>query len=124
MRLLQNLAVIRQKFGVFEEFGVSIWRQDDLDILKNGSLHSQSQVAPSFSDRKLGQDGHDRGQKVIASAFADLGFGDPGPLFQTPEDVYDLAKRCGCHWRVNMAASHLSQVPALRRKRLRCGTSH
>jgi methylmalonyl-CoA mutase len=36
----------------------------------------------------MGQDGHDRGQKVIASAFADLGFDvDIGPLFQTPEEA-------------------------------------
>src|SRR2546430_8152578 len=38
--------------------------------------------------RSMGQDGHDRGQKVIASAFADLGFDvDVGPLFQTPAEV-------------------------------------
>ena len=43
---------------------------------------------PRILIAKMGQDGHDRGQKVIASAFADLGFDvDIGPLFQTPEEV-------------------------------------
>src|SRR5690606_23876525 len=43
---------------------------------------------PRILVAKMGQDGHDRGQKVIASAFADLGFDvDVGPLFQTPEEV-------------------------------------
>ena len=74
---------------------------------------------PRFLVAKLGQDGHDRGQKVIASAFADLGFDVvTGPLFQTPDDVYELAidgavDAIGVS---TLAASHLSQVPALRRK--------
>ena len=43
---------------------------------------------PRILVAKMGQDGHDRGQKVIASAFADLGFEvDIGPLFATPEEV-------------------------------------
>ncbi len=43
---------------------------------------------PRILVAKMGQDGHDRGQKVIATAFADLGFDvDVGPLFQTPEEV-------------------------------------
>lgn len=43
---------------------------------------------PRILVAKMGQDGHDRGQKVIATAFADLGFDvDIGPLFQTPEET-------------------------------------
>ena len=74
---------------------------------------------PRFLVAKLGQDGHDRGQKVIASAFADLGFEViTGPLFQTPDDVYDLAidREVDAIGVSTLAASHLSQVPALRRK--------
>ena len=46
----------------------------------------------------MGQDGHDRGQKIIASAFADLGFEvEIGPLFATPEEVAALAKKADAH---------------------------
>ena len=66
---------------------------------------------------KMGQDGHDRGQKVIATAFADLGFDvDVGPLFQTPEEVARQAVEADVHVvGVNsLAAGHLTLVPALR----------
>src|ERR687886_2916758 len=65
----------------------------------------------------MGQDGHDRGQKVIATAFADLGFDvDVGPLFQTPEEVARQAVEADVHIvGVNsLAAGHLTLVPALR----------
>ena len=65
----------------------------------------------------MGQDGHDRGQKVIASAFADLGFDvDVGPLFQTPGEVARQAVEADVHIiGVNsLAAGHLSLVPALK----------
>ena len=67
----------------------------------------------------MGQDGHDRGQKVIASAFADLGFDvDVGPLFQTPAEVARQAVEADVHIvGVNsLAAGHLSLVPALKRE--------
>jgi methylmalonyl-CoA mutase len=72
---------------------------------------------PRILVAKMGQDGHDRGQKVIASAFADLGFDvDVGPLFQTPEEVARQAIESDVHIvGVNsLAAGHLSLVPALR----------
>jgi methylmalonyl-CoA mutase len=75
--------------------------------------------APRILVAKLGQDGHDRGQKVIASAFADLGFDVvTGPLFQTPDEVYDLAvsNDVDAVGISTLAAAHLSQVPALRKK--------
>jgi len=67
---------------------------------------------------KLGQDGHDRGQKVIASAFADLGFDvDIGPLFQTPDEAASLAIAHDVHvvGVSTLAAGHLTLVPALKR---------
>lgn len=66
---------------------------------------------------KMGQDGHDRGQKVIATAFADLGFDvDVGPLFSTPEEVAQQAADNDVHvvGVSSLAAGHLTLVPALR----------
>jgi methylmalonyl-CoA mutase len=66
---------------------------------------------------KMGQDGHDRGQKVIATAFADLGFDvDVGPLFQTRDEVARQAAEADVHvvGVSSLAAGHLTLVPALR----------
>ena len=65
---------------------------------------------------KMGQDGHDRGQKVIASAFADLGWDvDIGPLFQTPTEVARQAVEADVHvvGPSSLAAGHLTLVPEL-----------
>ena len=72
---------------------------------------------PRILVAKMGQDGHDRGQKVVVSAFADLGFDvDVGPLFSTPEEVAQQAVDNDVHVvGVNsLAAGHLTLVPALR----------
>jgi methylmalonyl-CoA mutase len=72
---------------------------------------------PRILVAKMGQDGHDRGQKVIATGFADLGFDvDVGPLFQTPAEVARQAVEADVHVvGVNsLAAGHLTLVPALR----------
>jgi methylmalonyl-CoA mutase len=72
---------------------------------------------PRILVAKMGQDGHDRGQKVIASAFADLGFDvDIGPLFQTPEEAARQAIENDVHivGVSSLAAGHLTLVPALR----------
>ena len=72
---------------------------------------------PRILVAKMGQDGHDRGQKVIATAFADLGFDvDIGPLFQTPEEVARQAVEADVHvvGASSLAAGHLTLVPALR----------
>ena len=72
---------------------------------------------PRILVAKMGQDGHDRGQKVIASAFADLGFDvDVGPLFQTPEETARQAVENDVHvvGVSSLAAGHLTLVPALR----------
>ena len=66
---------------------------------------------------KMGQDGHDRGQKVIASAFADLGWDvDIGPLFQTPAEAARQAVEADVHviGASSLAAGHLTLVPELR----------
>jgi methylmalonyl-CoA mutase len=65
---------------------------------------------------KLGQDGHDRGAKVVATAFADLGFDiDVGPLFQTPEEAARLAIENDVHaiGVSSLAAGHKTLLPAL-----------
>ena len=72
---------------------------------------------PRILVAKMGQDGHDRGQKVIATAFADLGFDvDVGPLFATPEEVARQALEADVHIVVvsSLAAGHLTLVPALK----------
>jgi methylmalonyl-CoA mutase len=72
---------------------------------------------PRILIAKMGQDGHDRGQKVIASAFADLGFDvDIGPLFATPEEVARQAVENDVHvvGASSLAAGHLTLVPELR----------
>ncbi|MGO1168042.1 MAG: cobalamin-dependent protein, partial [Janibacter sp.] len=72
---------------------------------------------PRILVAKMGQDGHDRGQKVISTAFADLGFDvDVGPLFQTPGEVARQAVEADVHvvGVSSLAAGHLSLVPALR----------
>ena len=72
---------------------------------------------PRILVAKMGQDGHDRGQKVISSAFADLGFDvDIGPLFQTPEETARAAVENDVHiiGASSLAAGHLTLVPALR----------
>ena len=65
---------------------------------------------------KMGQDGHDRGQKVVASAFADLGFVvDIGPLFTTPQEAAQQAVDADVHivGPSSLAAGHLTLVPEL-----------
>ncbi len=72
---------------------------------------------PRILVAKMGQDGHDRGQKVIATAFADLGFDvDIGPLFQTPAEVARQAIENDVHvvGASSLAAGHLTLVPELR----------
>jgi len=89
-------------------------------------IHAQAMVdafeesdgrKPCILVAKMGQDGHDRGQKVIATAFADIGFQvDIGPLFSTPEEVARRAVENDVHvvGVSSLAAGHLTLVPALR----------
>jgi len=81
------------------------------------SFVKQEGRRPRILVAKMGQDGHDRGQKVIATAFADLGFDvDIGPLFQTPDEVARQAVDNDVHMigASSLAAGHLTLVPALK----------
>jgi len=72
---------------------------------------------PRILVAKMGQDGHDRGQKVIATAFADLGFDvDIGPLFSTPAEAARQAVENDVHivGASSLAAGHLTLIPELR----------
>ena len=72
--------------------------------------------APKIMIAKMGQDGHDRGQKVVATAFADLGFDvDIGPLFQTPDEAATQAIENKVHvvGASSLAAGHLTLAPEL-----------
>ncbi|WNV74834.1 methylmalonyl-CoA mutase [Geodermatophilus sp. DSM 44513] len=93
----------------------------------SGPMEETRRMAEAFAESegrrprilvaKMGQDGHDRGQKVIATAFADLGFDvDVGPLFQTPEEVARQAVEADVHvvGVSSLAAGHLTLVPALK----------
>ena len=79
---------------------------------------------PRLLVAKIGQDGHDRGQKVIASAFADLGFDvDIGPLFATPAEAARQAVENDVHILgvSSLAAAHLTLVPELKAELARQG---
>ena len=91
------------------------------------SVSATRQLVDTFAERegrrpriliaKMGQDGHDRGQKVIATAFADLGFDvDIGPLFSTPAEAARQAVENDVHivGASSLAAGHLTLIPELR----------
>ena len=81
---------------------------------------------PRIMIAKMGQDGHDRGQKVVATAYADLGMDvDVGPLFQTPEETARQAVEGDVHvvGVSSLAAGHLTLVPALRKELDKLGRS-
>ncbi|MBN9076894.1 MAG: methylmalonyl-CoA mutase [Rhizobiales bacterium 65-79] len=79
---------------------------------------------PRILVAKMGQDGHDRGQKVIASAFADLGFEvTVGAMFQTPDEIAKLAAENDVHivGASSLAAGHLTLIPELKEALQRLG---
>ena len=81
------------------------------------AFEAASGKKPKILIAKMGQDGHDRGQKVIATAFQDMGFDVAvGPLFQTPEEAADLAIEEGVKivGVSSLAAGHLTLVPELK----------
>jgi methylmalonyl-CoA mutase len=88
------------------------------------SFAKQAGRQPRILIAKMGQDGHDRGQKVVATAYADFGFDvDLGPLFQTPEETARQAVENDVHVAAisSLAAGHLSLVPKLRDELVRLG---
>ncbi|MEP6566141.1 MAG: methylmalonyl-CoA mutase, partial [Mesorhizobium sp.] len=81
------------------------------------TFEKKSGGKPRILVAKMGQDGHDRGQKVIATAFADLGFDvTVGAMFQTPEEIARLAVEHDVHivGASSLAAGHLTLIPELR----------
>ena len=112
----RHAAEIRTIAGVYRD-----------EVGKVSNISSASQLVESFAEAdgrrprilvaKMGQDGHDRGQKVIATAFADIGFDvDVGSLFSTPDEVARQAADNDVHvvGVSSLAAGHLTLVPALR----------
>ncbi|MGL1922089.1 MAG: methylmalonyl-CoA mutase [Hyphomicrobiales bacterium] len=102
--------IYRQEIGEDDETLLKIAEAIDLFEKKDGRR-------PCIMVAKMGQDGHDRGQKVIASAFADLGFDvDIGELFQTPEEAAKQAVANNVHiiGASSLAAGHLTSIPALK----------
>lgn len=85
-----------------------------VERLEEFSKHTDDK--PRIMVAKLGQDGHDRGAKVIASAFGDIGFEVlAGPLFQTPEEAADMAIKAKVHVLgvSSLAAGHKTLLPQL-----------
>ncbi|CAB4913442.1 unannotated protein [freshwater metagenome] len=114
----RHTAQIRTISGVYRsEVGSMSQDFNDTKALVE-SFEEQEGRRPRILVAKMGQDGHDRGQKVIATAFADLGFDvDIGPLFQTPEEVARQAVEADVHvvGASSLAAGHLTLVPQLRK---------
>jgi methylmalonyl-CoA mutase len=112
----RHVAEIRTIAGVYRD-----------EVGKVTNIASATELVQKFAEAdgrrprilvaKMGQDGHDRGQKVIATAFADIGFDvDVGSLFSTPEEVARQAADNDVHvvGVSSLAAGHSSLVPALR----------
>jgi methylmalonyl-CoA mutase len=113
----RHTAEIRTISGVYrQEMGASV-SVEKMQVAVEAFEQADGR-RPRILVAKMGQDGHDRGQKVIATAFADLGFDvDVGPLFQTPDEVALQAIEADVHivGVSSLAAGHLSLVPALRK---------
>ncbi len=113
----RHRAEIRAISGVYKrEAGAMTDKVAQVQRLTEAFEHNEGR-RPRILVAKVGQDGHDRGQKVIASAFADLGFDvDIGPLFATPEEAARQAVENDVHvvGISSLAAGHLTLVPALK----------
>ncbi|MCX5518008.1 methylmalonyl-CoA mutase [Kaistia defluvii] len=120
----RHKAVIQVNSGVYREgFG-----QDPAPIERLSGLVSEFTQdegrPPRILVAKMGQDGHDRGQKVIATAFADIGFDVViGPLFATPQEVaaHAIAEKVHVVGVSSLAAGHLTLVPELKAELARQG---
>jgi len=99
-------------------YGSVVDSDDDFTALKEriNAFSEQEGRRPRILIAKMGQDGHDRGAKVVASAYADAGFDvDVGPLFQTPEEAAKMAVENDVHvvGVSSLAAGHKTLVPQL-----------
>jgi methylmalonyl-CoA mutase len=112
----RHTARIRTISGVYRKEAGDVSNIDQARAATAAFAEAQGRQ-PRILVAKMGQDGHDRGQKVVATAFADLGFDvDVGPLFATPAEVARQAIEADVHVvGVNsLAAGHLTLVPSLR----------
>ncbi len=113
----RHQAEIRSITGVYRSEASAM--TTDIDRVRNlvTQFEANDGRRPRILVAKMGQDGHDRGQKVIATAFADLGFDvDIGPLFATPDEAARQAVENDVHivGVSSLAAGHLTLVPDLR----------
>ena len=122
----RHKAVTKAISGVYRNAALSPERLDKVasmvDVFKDNDGNK-----PRILVAKMGQDGHDRGQKVIASAFIDIGFDvEIGDLFATPEEVAEQAKEKGVDivGVSSLAAGHLTLVPALKEALKERGLDH
>jgi methylmalonyl-CoA mutase len=113
----RHQAVIRTISGVYRtEAGQGGNVQKVIDATE--AFEKAEGRRPRILVAKMGQDGHDRGQKVIVTAFADMGFDvDVGPLFSTPEEVAQQAVDADVHivGVSSLAAGHLTLLPELKK---------
>ncbi|GMS88931.1 hypothetical protein PENTCL1PPCAC_11106 [Pristionchus entomophagus] len=108
----------RNEFGETDELALVLSRVKD--------FASKDGRQPRIMIAKMGQDGHDRGAKVIATGFADMGFDvDVGPLFQTPAEAAQQAVDADVHvvGASSLAAGHLTLVPQLIQELAKLGRS-
>ncbi|WP_048646097.1 methylmalonyl-CoA mutase [Nitratireductor soli] len=112
----RHVADIRTISGVYRK-EVGALASVDRAQGKVEQFRKKTGSAPRILVAKIGQDGHDRGQKVIATAFGDLGFDvTVGAMFQTPEEVAALAIENDVHiiGASSLAAGHLTLIPELK----------
>ncbi|GKV64548.1 MULTISPECIES: methylmalonyl-CoA mutase [Sporosarcina] len=119
----RHKAVIRSVSGVYSSNFSNEEEIQEVTDMTEEFLENEGR-RPRILIAKMGQDGHDRGAKVIASSFADLGFDvDIGPLFQTPEETALQAAENDVHviGVSSLAAGHKTLVPTLREELKKIG---
>ena len=119
----RHKAVIRSVSGVYSSNFSNAEEIEEVKKMTEEFMENEGR-RPRILIAKMGQDGHDRGAKVIASSFADLGFDvDIGPLFQTPEETALQAAENDVHviGVSSLAAGHKTLVPALRNELAKIG---
>jgi len=108
-------ANIRSISGVYaKEFGATPAMDEIKELIEK--FEAEEGRRPRIMIAKMGQDGHDRGAKVVATGYADLGYDvDIGPLFQTPEETARQAVENDCHIVAmsSLAAGHKTLLPQL-----------
>jgi methylmalonyl-CoA mutase len=112
----RHVASVQTISGVYRN---EIGQNAIIDRVQNkvAAFEKKKGAKPRILVAKMGQDGHDRGQKVVATAFADLGFDvTVGAMFQTPDEIARLASDHDVHivGASSLAAGHLTLIPELR----------